>query len=77
MADTNYEGWTRYYSEFADILKSYKNCQAELIAKVKQAFDTQGVHLPKLDSGVLTEMDPFRSSAFSTKESLTKRAAKF
>lgn len=59
MADTNYEGWTRYYSEFADILKSYKNCQAELIAKVKQAFDTQGVHLPKLDSGVLTEMDPF------------------
>lgn len=59
MADTNYEGWTRYYSEFADILRGYKDRQGELIAGIKRAFDKQGVHLPKLDSGELTEMDPF------------------
>lgn len=59
MADTNYEGWTRYYSEFADILRGYKDRQDELIAGIKRAFDKQGVHLPKLDSGELTEMDPF------------------
>ena len=73
MADTNYEGWTRYYSEFADILKNYKNRQAELIAKVKQAFDTQGVHLPAYSPKWIH----LRSLAFSTKESLAKRAAKF
>lgn len=59
MVDPNYEGWTRYYSEFANILRGYKDQQGELIASVKRAFETQGVHLPKLDSVYPTEIDPF------------------
>lgn len=59
MADTNYEGWTRFYSEFADVLKGYKNRQGEIVAGIKRAFEAQGVRLPRLDSGELTEIDPF------------------
>lgn len=45
MADTNYEGWTRFYSEFADVLKGYKNRQGEIVAGIKRAFEAQGVRL--------------------------------
>lgn len=38
MADTNYEGWTRFYSEFADVLRGYKNRQGEIVAGIKRAF---------------------------------------
>lgn len=59
MADTNYEGWTRFYSEFADVLRGYKNRQGEIVAGIKRAFEAQGVRLPRLDNGELTEIDPF------------------
>lgn len=59
MVVANYEGWTRFYSEFADILIGYKNRQGELIASVKRAFDYQGIKLPTLNSTDLVEIDPF------------------
>lgn len=52
--------WVDFYQEFADKLLPYKNNRQELIAKVRQMFETTGINMPLLDTdNQVVDMDPF------------------
>ena len=52
--------WVEFYQEFADKLLPYKNNRQELIAKVRQMFETTGINMPLLETdNQIVDMDPF------------------
>ncbi len=51
--------WVNFYKELALKLLNYKENRTELINKLKNAFDSNGLTLPTLEDGELIDIDPF------------------
>lgn len=60
--------WVEFYSEFADVLLTYKNNRTELITKIRDVFGMANLKFPKLEADDKVEdVDPFTIFALFNK----------
>lgn len=60
--------WVEFYSEFADVLLTYKNNRTELITKIREVFGMANLKFPKLEADDKVEdVDPFTIFALFNK----------
>ena len=60
--------WVEFYSEFADVLLTYKNNRADLISKIREVFKLANIKFPKLEmDDNVEDIDPFTIFALFNK----------
>lgn len=53
------QSWIPFYTELADRLVAYRDNRSELIEKLKNAHQAQGIRFPKIENGEPVDIDPF------------------
>ncbi len=63
--------WVDFYKELADKIRPYKENRTELIAKVRQIYETTGLTLPTLEKdNQIVDIDPFTVFGLFNKTSM-------